>query len=232
MISIRKAGDRGYVRQGWLESWHSFSFGSYYDPNFMGFSKLRVINDDRIEPGKGFGSHPHKDMEILTYVLSGTVAHKDNMGNEALIPAGEFQLMSAGTGVQHSEFNPDTNEQLHLYQIWILPEKDGITPRYEQRRFSRAEHQQLILSPDGRDGSLVINQNMTLTRLLLVPGQSAQLDIAEKRSVWLQVVKGQVTLPGFNLQSSDAAAITNESLITLEAETESEILVFDLPHVY
>lgn len=142
MIYLRKANERGHANHGWLDSWHTFSFANYYDPNFMGFSALRVINDDVIEAGQGFGTHPHKDMEILTYVLEGTVEHQDSMGNKEQVPAGEFQIMSAGTGIRHSEYNPNSTERLHLYQIWIMPEENGITPRYEQRRFDAVQGKQ------------------------------------------------------------------------------------------
>ena len=154
MIYLRKANERGHANHGWLDSWHTFSFANYYDPNFMGFSALRVINDDVIDAGQGFGTHPHKDMEILTYVLEGAVEHQDSMGNKEQVPAGEFQIMSAGTGVRHSEYNPSKTDRLRLYQIWIIPEETGITPRYEQRRFDAAQGKQLVLSPDARDGSL------------------------------------------------------------------------------
>ena len=153
MIYLRKANERGHANHGWLDSWHTFSFANYYDPNFMGFSALRVINDDVIDAGQGFGTHPHKDMEILTYVLEGAVEHQDSMGNKEQVPAGEFQIMSAGTGVRHSEYNPSKTDRLRLYQIWIIPEETGITPRYEQRRFDAAQGKQLVLSPDARDGS-------------------------------------------------------------------------------
>ena len=159
MIYLRKANERGHANHGWLDSWHTFSFANYYDPNFMGFSALRVINDDVIDAGQGFGTHPHKDMEILTYVLEGAVEHQDSMGNKEQVPAGEFQIMSAGTGVRHSEYNPSKTDRLRLYQIWIIPEETGITPRYEQRRFDAAQGKQLVLSPDARDGSLKVYQD-------------------------------------------------------------------------
>ena len=173
MIYVRKAEERGHANHGWLDSWHTFSFASYHDANFMGFSALRVINEDVIDGGQGFGTHPHKDMEILTYVLSGTVEHQDSMGNKEQIPAGEFQIMSAGTGVRHSEYNASESEPLHLYQIWIIPERTGIEPRYDQRRFPDVQGRQLVLSPDAREGSLKVYQDMTLSRWVLAAGESS-----------------------------------------------------------
>lgn len=196
MIYLRKANERGHANHGWLDSWHTFSFANYYDPNFMGFSALRVINDDVIEAGQGFGTHPHKDMEILTYVLEGTVEHQDSMGNKEQVPAGEFQIMSAGTGIRHSEYNPSSTERLHLYQIWIMPEENGITPRYEQRRFDAVQGKQLVLSPDARDGSLKVHQDMELYRWALVKDEQSVHQIAAERRVWIQVVKGNVTING------------------------------------
>ena len=188
MIYLRKANERGHANHGWLDSWHSFSFADYYDPNFMGFSALRVINDDVIDAGQGFGTHPHKDMEILTYVLEGAVEHQDSMGNKEQVPAGEFQIMSAGTGVRHSEYNPSKTEKLHLYQIWIIPEETGITPRYEQRRFDAKQGKQLVLSPDAREGSLKVHQDMELYRWALAKDEQSVHQIAANRRVWIQVV--------------------------------------------
>ncbi|MDX7992340.1 pirin family protein [Xenorhabdus sp. psl] len=177
MIYLRQASERGHANHGWLDSWHTFSFANYYDADFMGFSALRVINEDVIDAGRGFGMHPHKDMEILTYVLSGKVEHQDSMGNKGQISAGEFQIMSAGTGIRHSEYNPYHDSQLHLYQIWIMPEKNDLTPRYEQSRFDTLESRQLILSPDARAGSLKIFQDMTLWRWALKKGESGEYGI-------------------------------------------------------
>ena len=173
MIYLRKANERGHANHGWLDSWHTFSFANYYDRDFMGFSALRVINEDRVIPGEGFGTHPHKDMEILTYVLEGNIEHKDSMGNKENVPAGEFQIMSAGTGITHSEYNPNSDQGLHFYQIWIMPNTVGITPRYDQRRFDTTVSKQLILSPDARDGSLKVFQDMTLWRWNLKKGEEA-----------------------------------------------------------
>ncbi len=204
MIYVRKAEQRGHANHGWLDSWHTFSFADYYDANFMGFSALRVINEDVIDGGQGFGTHPHKDMEILTYVLSGTVEHQDSMGNKEQIPAGEFQIMSAGTGVRHSEYNASDKDPLHLYQIWIIPERKGIEPRYAQRRFEDVKGRQFVLSPDEREGSLKVFQDMTLSRWVFAEGES---------------------------DAVTALAIWDESALTINADSDAEILLFDLPPV-
>ena len=231
MIYLRKAEDRGHANHGWLDSWHTFSFANYYDANFMGFSALRVINEDVIDAGQGFGTHPHKDMEILTYVLSGTVEHQDSMGNKEQIPAGEFQIMSAGTGVRHSEYNASKEVPLHLYQIWIIPESTGITPRYDQRRFADIQGRQLILSPDAREGSLKVYQDMTLSRWVLKQGEQDSVQVDPNRRVWIQVVKGDVTVNGEKAGTSDAFAIWDEATLSLEAASDAEVLLFDLPPV-
>ncbi|EOU1338539.1 pirin family protein [Cronobacter malonaticus] len=231
MIYLRKAQDRGHANHGWLDSWHTFSFANYYDPNFMGFSALRVINDDVIDAGQGFGTHPHKDMEILTYVLEGAVEHQDSMGNKEQVPAGEFQIMSAGIGVRHSEYNPSATERLRLYQIWIIPSENGIEPRYEQRRFDAAQGRQLILSPDARDGSLKVHQDMELSRWALLNGEDGEYAPAAGRRVWIQVVKGDVTINGTRATTSDGLAIWDEATLAIHADSDSEILLFDLPPV-
>ena len=231
MIYVRKAEERGHANHGWLDSWHTFSFASYHDANFMGFSALRVINEDVIDGGQGFGTHPHKDMEILTYVLSGTVEHQDSMGNKEQIPAGEFQIMSAGTGVRHSEYNASESEPLHLYQIWIIPERTGIEPRYDQRRFPDVQGRQLVLSPDAREGSLKVYQDMTLSRWVLAAGEQDNVAVEAGRRIWIQVVKGNVTVNGNAVTTSDALAIWDESALTIEASTAAEVLLFDLPPV-
>ncbi|MBS6035756.1 hypothetical protein FHW04_001849 [Pantoea sp. AN62] len=231
MIYVRKAEERGHANHGWLDSWHTFSFASYHDANFMGYSALRVINEDVVEGGQGFGTHPHKDMEILTYVLSGTVEHQDSMGNKEQIPAGEFQIMSAGTGVRHSEYNASASEPLHLYQIWIIPERTGIEPRYDQRRFPDVQGRQLVLSPDARDGSLKVYQDMTLSRWVLAAGEQDNVAIDAGRRIWIQVVKGDVTVNGQAVTTSDALAIWDESALTIEASSAAEVLLFDLPPV-
>ncbi|MEA9390944.1 pirin family protein [Acerihabitans sp. TG2] len=231
MIYLRAANDRGHAQHGWLDSWHTFSFADYYDANFMGFSALRVINEDRIAEGQGFGTHPHKDMEILTYVLSGTVEHQDSMGNKEQIHAGEFQIMSAGTGVRHSEYNGRDDSPLHLYQIWILPQQTGLPPRYEQRRFDAPRGRQLVLSPDAREGSLKVFQDMTLSRWALTEGQQETLALTPGRRVWIQVVRGELDINGQPVSTSDALAVWDETDVTLHASQDSEILVFDLPPV-
>ncbi|WP_085000485.1 pirin family protein [Cronobacter sakazakii] len=231
MIYLRKAQDRGHANHGWLDSWHTFSFANYYDPNFMGFSALRVINDDVIDAGQGFGTHPHKDMEILTYVLEGAVEHQDSMGNKEQVPAGEFQIMSAGTGVRHSEYNPSATERLRLYQIWIIPSENGIEPRYEQRRFDAAQGRQLVLSPEARDGSLKVHQDMELSRWALLNGEDGEYAPAAGRRVWIQVVKGDVTINGTRATTSDGLAIWDEATLAIHADSDSEILLFDLPPV-
>ncbi|MEQ5575072.1 pirin family protein [Providencia huaxiensis] len=229
MIYLRKANERGHANHGWLDSWHTFSFSSYYDEQFMGFSALRVINEDFIAAGQGFGTHPHKDMEILTYVLNGAVEHKDSMGNMEQIPAGEFQIMSAGTGIRHSEYNPSNEEELHLYQIWIIPEKTGIEPRYEQKRFDSKDGKQLVLSPDARDGALKVYQDMELWRWALPANKTHTHRIADKRVVWIQVVKGDVEVNGQKATTSDGLAIWQETELSIKASEDSEILLFDLP---
>lgn len=231
MIYLRQAAERGHASHGWLDSWHTFSFADYYHPDFMGFSALRVINEDVIDPGKGFGTHPHKDMEILTYVLSGTVEHQDSMGNKAQIPVGEFQIMSAGTGVRHSEYNASHSEPLHLYQIWIIPQKNGIEPRYDQRRFADVPGRQLVLSPDARAGSLRVWQDMTLTRWLLTHGEQATLDVDAARRIWIQVIKGDVQVNGQQATTSDGIALWDENQLTIVADSAAELLLFDLPPV-
>ncbi|PIJ51166.1 quercetin 2,3-dioxygenase [Erwinia sp. OLTSP20] len=231
MIYLRQANDRGHANHGWLDSWHTFSFANYYDPDFMGFSALRVINEDVIAPGQGFGTHPHKDMEILTYVLSGTIEHQDSMGNKEQIPAGEFQIMSAGSGIRHSEYNASSEEPLHLYQIWVIPDSVGITPRYEQRRFDDRQGRQLVLSPDARDGSLKVYQDMTLSRWVLSAGDHDALDLQSDRRYWLQVVKGDLSVNGKAVTTSDALAIWDESHLAVTAGSEAEVLLFDLPAV-
>ncbi|MGO2154197.1 MAG: pirin family protein [Serratia proteamaculans] len=231
MIYLRKAEDRGHANHGWLDSWHTFSFANYHDPDFMGFSALRVINEDMIDAGQGFGTHPHKDMEILTYVLSGTVEHQDSMGNKEQIQAGEFQIMSAGTGVRHSEYNGNSDRPLHLYQIWIIPDQVGLEPRYEQRMFDAPQGRQLVLSPDAREGSLKVFQDMTLSRWALSKEEQAECPIEAGRRVWVQVVRGKVVVNGQQAGTSDAFAVWDETALSIKADEDSEILLFDLPPV-
>lgn len=231
MIYLRKANERGHANHGWLDSWHTFSFANYYDRNFMGFSKLRVINEDNVMPGEGFGTHPHKDMEILTYVLSGTIEHKDSMGNKKNFSAGEFQIMSAGTGITHSEYNPNNDNPLHFYQIWIMPDTLGITPRYAQHRFDNIAGKQLILSPDAREGSLKVYQDMTLWRWQLNKDEIAQYQVEAGRVIWLQIVRGKIAINDIIATTSDGIAITNEDIIRFVGDEDSEVLLFDLPSV-
>ncbi len=232
MLKIRPAQDRGIANLGWLDSRHSFSFGEYHDPNHMGFADLRVINEDRVAPGKGFGTHGHRDMEIVTYVLEGTLEHKDSIGTGSIIRPGDVQRMSAGTGIQHSEFNASTSEPVHLLQIWILPEEKGIEPGYEQKNFAVAEKQgklRLVGSRDGRDGSITIHQNVDLYAAALLEGESVSYTFRPRRVGWLQVARGEVQLNDLSLSSGDGVAIAQESLITLQGVAqEAEVLLFDM----
>lgn len=229
MLQVRRANERGVGNHAdWLESYHTFSFADYYDPAHIHFSHLRVINEDFIAPNHGFGKHPHNDMEILTYVLNGRVAHEDSMGNQTEVTAGEFQIMSAGTGVAHSETNPSSDETLHLYQIWIIPNKKGITPRYDQRQFPDKAGATLILSPEGTDGSFKIYQDMKLWRYQYPAEKKDSIKLNEHRSYWLQVVKGAVMVNNVALHTSDAMSIRKETLLHIHAESDVEFLLFDL----
>ena len=231
MKSIRKASDRGHARHGWLESFHTFSFADYYDPAHMGFRALRVINEDRVQPGQGFGRHSHRDMEIVTYVIEGALAHGDSLGTGSVIRPGDVQRMSAGTGITHSEYNDSKSALVHFLQIWILPERAGIAPSYEQKSFpesERAGRLRLVGSRDGRDGSVTIHQDVALYAGLLAPGQSAAHELAPGRHAWLQVVRGSLSLDGTPLAAGDGVAIGEEKRIALDARTASEVLLFDL----
>lgn len=228
MLQLRKAQERGDGSFDWLKSYHTFSFANYYDPKHIHFSHLRVINEDFIAANHGFGMHPHSDMEILTYVLSGRVAHQDSMGNQTEVKAGEFQIMSAGTGVYHSEINPDDKETLHLYQIWIIPNEKGITPRYSQDRFEDKEGATLILSPNADEGSFKIYQDMKLWRYQYGVNKQEQIALYTNRSYWLQVVKGSLTVNDIELGSSDALGIRQEQLLDIQTYTDVEFLLFEL----
>jgi len=231
MIKVRKSDERGHASHGWLDTWHTFSFADYYDPEYMGFSSLRVINDDRIAAGAGFPTHPHRDMEIITYLLEGSLAHKDSMGNGSVIRPGDVQRMSAGTGIAHSEFNASDSEPIHLLQIWIQPNQKGLTPGYEQTTFSAAEKQgrlRLVASPDGRDGSVTIHQDAYLYAGLLNKGDHLSQTLAPGRSAYLHVARGEVELNGLHLNSGDGAAITEETNLDLATHSTAEILLFDL----
>ncbi|MDR2128958.1 MAG: pirin family protein [Burkholderiaceae bacterium] len=231
MLTVRKSEERGHANHGWLDSRHSFSFADYYDPRFMGWGNLRVINEDRIRPGTGFGRHGHRDMEIISYVKRGALSHRDSMGNEHIIVPGDVQRMSAGTGVQHSEFDHSTEEGTHFFQIWITPAQKGIAPGYEQKRFTDAEKQgrlRLIASPDGAQQSLTLHADARLFAGLLQPGQATALDLAPGRKAYVHVVEGRVTACGQPLAEGDAAMLQAEARIALQADTNAEVLVFDL----
>jgi quercetin 2,3-dioxygenase len=231
MINLRKANQRGHFDHGWLNTYHTFSFASYYDPDHMGFRSLRVMNEDRVKPGMGFGMHGHQDMEILTYVLEGGLAHKDSLGNGEVLRPGELQRMSAGTGIRHSEFNPSKDEPVHFYQIWMLPETDGLTPSYEQREFSEAERSgklRLVAAKDPKDGALTIHQNAQVYSALLAPGEKASYTLQPRRHAWVQVARGAITVNGQSMEAGDGAAVSDEALLELVAQKPSDILLFDL----
>ena len=231
MISVRPAGERGHTNLGWLDSYHTFSFGDYHDPGRMGFSHLRVINEDFVLPGKGFGTHAHRDMEIITVVLEGVVEHKDSMGTGSVIKAGEVQRMSAGTGVTHSEFNPSKQKVLHFLQIWVLPDRNGLKPEYEQKSFpvsGRHGRLRLVASHDGRDGSLTIHQDAAVYIASLDSGQKASHTLARGRRVWVQVASGEVALLDRALKAGDGGAVQMEPLVEITAQERSEFLLFDL----
>ena len=231
MIVRRPAHERGRADFGWLDSRHTFSFGEYYDPRFMGFRALRVINEDRVKPGYGFPTHPHRDMEILSYVMEGALAHKDSMGTGSVIRPGDVQRMSAGTGVLHSEMNPSPSEPVHFFQIWLLPEKRGIEPGYEQKRFEMPEKQgrlRLVAARDARDGAITINHDVDLYAGVFAPGEGAQLSMRPGRHAWVQVARGAVTVNGSPLAQGDGAAVSDEDALDLTATADAEVLVFDL----
>jgi len=231
MFTLRRAEDRGHANHGWLESYHSFSFADYYDPKHMGFRSLRVINEDRVEPGKGFGTHSHRDMEIISYVLEGGLEHRDSMQNGAVIRPGDVQTMSAGTGVTHSEFNASRTDLVHFLQIWLLPAQKGIAPSYEQKTFSTAEKQgrlRLVASPDGRDGSVTIHTDARLYSGLFERGEVAEHALLPGRHAWVQVARGEVRVQGELLRAGDGIALSDEELVRLEGVDRGEVLLFDL----
>ncbi|MFA7061748.1 MAG: pirin family protein [Pedobacter sp.] len=231
MLRIRKATERGHADNGWLNTYHTFSFAGYYDQKHMGFRDLRVINEDRVQPKEGFPTHPHRDMEIITYVLEGALEHKDSMGNGSVIRPGEVQRMSAGTGITHSEFNHSGSELVHFLQIWILPEKDGVTPSYEQTFFPDEEKRknlQLIASRDGRNGSVTINQDVNLYAALIEPGEEIAHVIPEGRYAWLQVARGSVEINGNHLEQGDGAAVSDDNQLIVTGKETAEVLLFDL----
>ncbi|WP_374012891.1 pirin family protein [Pseudoxanthomonas koreensis] len=232
MIILRPAAERGHANHGWLDSRHSFSFADYHDPAHMHWGPLRVINEDRVAAGQGFGSHGHRDMEIISYVLEGALAHKDSMGNVETIVPGEVQRMSAGTGVTHSEFNYDTTGTTHFLQIWILPERTGITPGYEQKRFDEAGKRgrlRLVVSPDGADGSLRMHQDARMYAGLFDGDEAADLDIAPGRLAYVHLVRGTATVNGHALAAGDALMYRDEPQMRIQAGQDAEVLVFDLP---
>ncbi len=230
MMTILKANERGHAEHGWLDSYHTFSFADYYNPQWMGFRTLRVINDDLVMPGMGFGTHPHKDMEIITYVLSGALEHKDSMGNGRVIRPGDVQYMSAGSGVRHSEFNPSQTEAAHFLQIWIMPDAAGVKPRYAEKslRDAATGKLHLVASKSGRDGSIAIHQDADLLLARLDAGQEVAHTLANNRNAWLHVAEGEVMLNGKTLSGGDAAAISREGKLQLTANKASQVLLFDL----
>jgi redox-sensitive bicupin YhaK (pirin superfamily) len=231
MIEVFESETRGSADHGWLKAKHTFSFAEYYDPARIGFGSLRVINEDRIAPGKGFGTHPHRDMEIVTYVIGGAIEHKDSMGNGTIITAGEVQRMTAGTGVAHSEFNPSNDSELHLLQIWIFPEKNGLAPGYEQIHFpreSKLNQLRLIGSRDGREGSITIRQDVDLYASVLETGQSIKYQTQPGRKLFVQVVEGDIVVNGQSLNAGDGAKVEDVAELTISAKSESEFLVFDM----
>jgi redox-sensitive bicupin YhaK (pirin superfamily) len=232
MLTVRKAEERGHANHGWLDTWHTFSFADYQDPRHMGFGPLRVINDDTVQPGRGFGTHGHRDMEIITYVLEGAVEHKDSMGNGSIIRPGNVQRMSAGTGVRHSEFNPSQDERVHFLQIWIEPKINSVNPGYEEKQFGPAEKKgqlRLIASPDGRKGSVTIHQDAYVYASMLDGKDAVTHRLAPGRCVYVHVARGAVKVNGNALKVGDGARIENESSIELGDAREAEVLLFDLP---
>ena len=229
-MTIRKSNERGHAQHGWLDSFHTFSFADYYDPQWMGFRSLRVINDDLVAPSGGFPTHPHRDMEIITYILSGSLEHKDSMGNGRVIQPGDVQYMAAGTGVRHSEFNPSKNEAVHLLQIWIQPDRAGVQPRYEERSFKNATSGKLhlVTSKTGRDGSIVIHQDSDLWLARLNPGEQVSHPLAAGRNAWVHVAEGEVILNGSTLGAGDAAAIVGGGELELKGSKTAQVLLFDL----
>ncbi len=230
MMNIRRANERGHAEHGWLDSFHTFSFADYYDPRWMGFRSLRVINDDLVMPGMGFGEHPHHDMEIITYVLSGALEHKDSMGNGRVIPAGEAQYMAAGTGVRHSEFNPSRDEAVHFLQIWVQPDRQGVKPRYAEKSLVHAPAGELhlVTSKTGRGGSIAIHQDADLWLGRLDPEVRVAHKLAAGRHAWVHVAEGEVNLNGKTLHGGDGAALSEEPAMKIVAVKPSQVLLFDL----
>jgi redox-sensitive bicupin YhaK (pirin superfamily) len=231
MLLTRRSDERGRANLGWLDSRHTFSFADYHDPRYMGFGPLRVINEDRVQPGQGFGTHAHRDMEIVSYVLSGALEHRDSMGNGSVIRRGDVQRMTAGTGVQHSEFNPSQSELVHFLQIWIIPERRGLAPGYEETHFAddaKRGRLKLVASRDGRDGSIVVHQDTSLHAALLTAGDAVTHETERTRKVWIQVAAGGVVVNGEALTAGDGAALAYEERVEIRATADSEILLFDM----
>ncbi len=231
MIRIRPASERGHADYGWLKTSHTFSFNTYHDPAYMGFRSLRVINEDLVMPGQGFGMHGHRDMEIVTYVISGVLEHRDSLGNGGIVHAGELQRMTAGTGIRHSEFNPSPDEPVHLYQIWLFPERKGLVPGYEQRAFRSHEDAgglRLVVSPDGREDALGIHQDAKLFLGSLEPGGVLEHQLGTARHAWIQVVKGTMQLGGKALKTSDGASVSGEPSLRIESLEPVQFMLFDL----
>lgn len=231
MMTLRRAKDRGYADHGWLRSFHTFSFADYYDPRAMGFRSLRVINEDRVAQGRGFGTHPHRDMEIISYVLEGELGHQDSMGNGSVIRPGEVQRMTAGTGVYHSEKNPSPTQPVHFLQIWILPAQRGLAPSYEQKGFSTEERQgklRLVASQGGEEGAVTVHQDVKLYAGLFGPGEEARYTLGAGRGAWVHVARGEVLLNGERLEAGDAAAIEGSAEILIQGTSQGEVLLFDL----
>ena len=231
MITVRRSNERGHADHGWLNTYHTFSFADYQDPNHMGFRSLRVMNEDRVAPGQGFGRHPHRDMEIVLYVLQGSLEHRDSMGNGSVLHAGDFQRITAGTGVEHSEFNPSTTEPVHFYQIWLFPDERGLKPSYEERSFSASDKHnrlRLVASRDGREGSLTVHQDADVFLGSLDSGASVSHQLRPGRHAWVQIMRGSVRVGDTMLGESDAAAISQESELTLVAVEPAEVMLFDL----
>jgi quercetin 2,3-dioxygenase len=232
MNTLRRSHERGYANHGWLDSYHSFSFADYFDPKHVEFGPLRVINEDRVAPGEGFGTHPHRDMEIISYVLSGELAHKDSMGNGSVIRPGDVQRMSAGSGIRHSEFNPSNTEAVHFLQIWIQPNAEGIEPSYEEKHFSDSEKQgrlRLIASPDGADGSVLIHQDAAVYVGRFDGSEQAQLELKPGRRSYVHVVRGEVRVNTIALSAGDALKVTDATKVSIDGGRAAEVLVFDLP---
>ena len=232
MLEVRRSAERGYFDHGWLQSYHTFSFADYHDPAWIAYGPLRVINDDRVAPGQGFGKHGHRDMEIITYILEGELEHQDSMGNGSIIRVGDVQRMSAGTGVTHSEFNPSDKQEVHLLQIWIHPEVTRLAPGYEQKHFAAADKRgrlRLIASHDGEDGSVVIHQDARLYAGLFDGAERADFPVAAGRRTWLQVARGAIAVDGTRLQAGDGARTAGPAQLKLQGGAQAEVLVFDLP---